>query len=166
MKTPSLLRRALSLSTLTLFLPAMAAAQQTPVTGRMMAPGATAPQAAGATASAPSQVVGAPSAAGRTRSSAAGGSPAMAAPSARTDAVSAGVAPLAGQRMHATAIGETTRSLLQMQVDGAQAGKHLPMLGAEASVSYDRYLKSFSHDIPEFYKTAVGKDSNGSAGGQ
>ena len=53
-----------------------------------------------------------------------------------------------------------------MQVDGTQAGKHLPMLGAEASASYDRYLKSFSHDIPEFYKTAVGKDSNGNAGGQ
>ena len=53
-----------------------------------------------------------------------------------------------------------------MQADGTQAGKHLPMLGAEASASYDRYLKSFSHDIPEFYKTNVGKDSNGTAGGE
>ena len=34
------------------------------------------------------------------------------------------------------------------------------MLGVEASASYSRYLKSFNHDIPEFYKTTVGNSSN------
>lgn len=59
---------------------------------------------------------------------------------------------------YATQIGDATRQLLQMQADGHRAGRQLPMLGDEASASYRRYLKSFNHDIPEFYEAAVAKD--------
>jgi hypothetical protein len=148
MKTPSICARALAKLSLALFLPAMAAAQQTPVTGQMMGQGSAMAPVSGGAAPVPAPAPEPePSAAGY---------------------ASGGAAPRAAERppAHATVIGETTRSLLQMQADGTQAGQPLPMLGAEASVSYDRYLKSFSHEIPEFYKTAVGKDSNGSAGGQ
>ncbi|MGN6739708.1 DUF3613 domain-containing protein [Dyella sp.] len=58
--------------------------------------------------------------------------------------------------------GDATRHLLQMQVSASRSGPHLPMLGDEATASYRRYLKSFEHPIPEFYKTTVGK--NGDSG--
>ncbi len=149
MKTPSISARALVMRSLMLFLPAAAMAQQTPVTGQMMGQGSTVAPASGSPTSASPSTV------------------AMSAAPAPRGYGSGGIAPRAVESPPpVTVIGETTRSLLQMQVDGAQAGKHLPMLGAEASASYDRYLKSFSHDIPEFYKTAVSKDSNGNAGGQ
>lgn len=148
MKIPSISARALAMLPFVLFLPAMALAQQTPVTGQMMRQGsAMAPVGRVAPLSTP-------------------GAAAVAAPPVTGYAPGGAVPRAAEPSPHVTVIGETTRSLLQMQADGVQAGKHLPMLGAEASASYDRYLKSFSHDIPEFYKTAVGKDSNGSAGGQ
>lgn len=60
---------------------------------------------------------------------------------------------------HASETGDTTRHLLQMQADNSRAGNQLPILGDEASASYDRYMKSFSHDIPDFYESSVGKDS-------
>lgn len=149
MKTPSILARTLVVHSLMLFLPTAAMAQQTPVTGQMMAQGSAVAPASGNPASASPATV------------------AMGAAHAPSGYASGATAPRAVESPPpVTVIGETTRSLLQMQVDGAQAGKHLPMLGAEASASYDRYLKSFSHDIPEFYKTAVSKDSNGNAGGQ
>lgn len=56
--------------------------------------------------------------------------------------------------------GDATRHLLQMQVSASQSGPHLPMLGDEATASYRRYLKSFEHPIPEFYKTTVGKNGD------
>lgn len=59
-----------------------------------------------------------------------------------------------------TQFGDTTRHVLQLQVDGSLAGKHLPMLGSEASASYQRYLKSFEHPIPEFMQTTVAQNSN------
>jgi hypothetical protein len=61
---------------------------------------------------------------------------------------------------HANQIGDTTRYVLQVQADGSQADKPLPMLGDEATASYRRYLKSFEHPIPDFYDTAVGKTDN------
>jgi hypothetical protein len=57
-------------------------------------------------------------------------------------------------------VGDVTRHLLGMQVSGSQSGTPLPMLGDEASASYRRYLKSFEHPIPEFYKTTVGKNGD------
>jgi len=58
-------------------------------------------------------------------------------------------------------IGDTTRALLRLQASGAQAGAHLPMLGDQASLSYARYLQSFTHPIPEFLDTSVRKDISG-----
>jgi hypothetical protein len=57
----------------------------------------------------------------------------------------------------ASQVGDATRYLLQLQADGNQSGKPLPMLGDEATASYRRYLKSFDHPIPDFYETTVGK---------
>ncbi|MCS4233249.1 DUF3613 domain-containing protein [Stenotrophomonas sp. BIGb0135] len=58
-------------------------------------------------------------------------------------------------------IGDTTRALLRLQASGTQAGAHLPMLGDQASLSYARYLQSFTHPIPEFLDTSVRKDITG-----
>jgi len=55
--------------------------------------------------------------------------------------------------------GDTTRHVLQLQVDGSLAGKRLPMLGDEAGASYQRYLKSFEHPIPEFFQTTVAQNT-------
>jgi len=152
-------------------LPAAVLAQQTPVTGQMMGGQGAAVDAASMHAAPvppqPSTVVTNPLGSSAAAVSAASRQP-MVAPPAPARVASSDTPPPAVLRsgLHATVVGETTQSLLQMQADGTQAGKHLPMLGAEASASYDRYLKSFSHDIPEFYKTNVGKDSNGTAGGE
>jgi hypothetical protein len=62
------------------------------------------------------------------------------------------------------AIGYTTRQLLQMQASGSHAGNRLPMLGDEASASYQRYIQSFTHPIPEFYESKVGKNGSNSSG--
>ncbi|MET3653652.1 DUF3613 domain-containing protein [Dyella japonica] len=58
-----------------------------------------------------------------------------------------------------TQVGDVTRQLLTMQSQGTHAGKHLPIPGQEASASYQRYLKSFEHPIPEFYDAAVSKSA-------
>jgi hypothetical protein len=155
MNTHAISARTLVVLSMLLCLPAIASAQQTPVTGQMMGPaGAAAPPSGGFAPAPPAGSAPMPSTD-------------VAPPTARISVPSSSPSPRPAEpARHVTVIGETTHSLLQMQADGTQAGKHLPMLGAEASASYDRYLKSFSHEIPEFYKTAVGKDSNGSAGGQ
>ncbi|HEX7991264.1 MAG TPA: DUF3613 domain-containing protein [Stenotrophomonas sp.] len=58
-------------------------------------------------------------------------------------------------------IGDTTRALLQMQADGSRAGNALPMLGEAASRSYQRYLKSFDHPIPEYFEAALPDSKQG-----
>jgi hypothetical protein len=55
-------------------------------------------------------------------------------------------------------LGDATRALLQVQTNGSQAGPVLPMLGDQASASYRRYLRSFDHDIPEFFDAKVQQD--------
>ena len=62
-----------------------------------------------------------------------------------------------------TQVGSTTRQLLGMQSQGTHAGKHLSIPGQEASASYQRYLKSFEHPIPEFYDAAVSKSADASS---
>jgi hypothetical protein len=159
-------------------LPATAAAQQVPLTGQMMDSN-RAVAASAAPAPMPTSTYPAP-ALGTAPASAAVTAPlssnnvalppdasimhATAAPAEQTyvPTTAATRRPYA----HVTVIGETTQNLLRMQADGSEAGQPLPMLGAEASSSYARYLKSFNHDIPEFYKTTVGKDSNSSSGGE
>ena len=46
-------------------------------------------------------------------------------------------------------------SLLQLQADSGRPGNALPMLGEAASRSYQRYLDSFSHPIPEYFEAAL-----------
>jgi hypothetical protein len=154
MNTHAISARTLAVLSMLLCVPAIASAQQTPVTGQMMGPAAAAPPSSRFAPAPPAGSAPMPS------TDVAPATARIDVPSSRPPPRTAAPAP------QVTVIGQTTRSLLQMQADGTQAGKPLPMLGAEASVSYERYLKSFSHEIPEFYKTAVGKDSNGNAGGQ
>lgn len=59
--------------------------------------------------------------------------------------------------MHPGHVGDVTRRLLQMQADARRHGTPQPMLGEEATLAYRRYLRSFNHDIPDFYEAAVGK---------
>jgi Protein of unknown function (DUF3613) len=54
-------------------------------------------------------------------------------------------------------IGDVTHILLQAQADGRVAGSRLPMLGATADASWERYLESFKHPLPEFYENKVTK---------
>jgi len=124
-----------------------AMAQQMPITGRMMdgQPAAHAPASAPAT-SMPDDATG------------------QATPPPPPDAASRDMATAAAPgptaRDEPVAIGQVTRQLLRMQVDGSHAGRRLPMLGDEASAAYRRYIDSFSHPIPEFFETTVGKDGS------
>lgn len=63
-------------------------------------------------------------------------------------------------------VGQTTRSLLRLQASGQHAGPRLPILGDQATLSYARYLKSFEHDIPDFFETDVGKSKGSSSTGR
>lgn len=127
-----------------LALPAVCVAQQNPLTGQMMGEqhAAPAPQHAAPTSSMPPATT------------------VSEAPQAVADhaGISPPPAPGTDADTYAAQIGDATRQLLQMQADGHRAGRQLPMLGDEASASYRRYLKSFNHDIPEFYEAAVAKD--------
>jgi hypothetical protein len=78
-------------------------------------------------------------------------------PNNPANAPTPGFAPAEPAPFHANQVGDTTRYLLQLQADGRQAGKPLPMLGDEATASYRRYLKSFEHPIPDFYETTLSK---------
>lgn len=58
-------------------------------------------------------------------------------------------------------IGDTTRSLLQLQADSNRPGTALPLLGEAASRSYQRYLNSFDHPIPEYFEAALPNPKQG-----
>lgn len=153
-----------------LLLPGWAVAQHEPVTGQMMdgpgtaaaAPPSTPRHVAPPAAPLPSSAVTAPLPAA-TAPVATWQEPA--APAAIDDPTEASAPPMpvasSPAVYYAKQVGDTTRHLLQMQVEGSQAGQPLPMLGAEASASYVRYMKSFEHPIPEFYETTVGKNTSG-----
>jgi len=57
-------------------------------------------------------------------------------------------------------VGDVTRTLLQAQADGRVAGPRLPMLGATADASWQRYLDSFKHPLPEHFENAVPKSTS------
>ncbi len=59
-------------------------------------------------------------------------------------------------------VGDVTHTLLQAQADGRVAGPRLPMLGVTASASWQRYLDSFQHPLPEFFKAKVSKSDSSS----
>lgn len=54
-------------------------------------------------------------------------------------------------------IGDATMDLLNMQADGSAAAPVLPMLGVTAELSWQRYLDSYKHPIPEFYENKIQK---------
>jgi len=66
---------------------------------------------------------------------------------------------------HVTLIGDATRSMLALQRSGQLAAPAQPMLGAEASAAYARYLKSFDHPIPEHLDSSVGTVGGAIGGG-
>ncbi|MDV5766645.1 DUF3613 domain-containing protein [Stenotrophomonas maltophilia] len=63
-------------------------------------------------------------------------------------------------------IGDTTRDLFRLQASGQQAGQRLPILGDQATLSYARYMKSFEHEIPDFFETDVAKSKGSSSSGR
>jgi len=66
---------------------------------------------------------------------------------------------------HVTLIGDATLSILALQRSGQLAAPAQPMLGAEASAAYARYLKSFEHPIPEHLDSSVGTVGAAAGGG-
>lgn len=127
----------------------VAHAQQAPVTGRMLGGALPAPVEARPAAPAPAPTHALPE-------------PGLqqAAPLPPPRYADAPVAPLV-QRAARPESGDATRHLLQLQASGAQGGRSLPVLGDQAHASYARYLKSFEHDIPEFFENTVGQSTPG-----
>ena len=58
-------------------------------------------------------------------------------------------------------VGEATTALLDLQVSGRAAAPVLPMLGAAATLSWQRYLDSFRQPIPVSFGHAVAKNAGG-----
>ncbi len=66
----------------------------------------------------------------------------------------------------AYSIGMEPRRWLELQSSGVEASKNRQMLsGPVADEIYKRYLKSFEHPIPEFYKTYQGGGGSGGMSG-
>jgi hypothetical protein len=62
------------------------------------------------------------------------------------------------------AVGEETRRWLELQSSGAAASKNPQTVsGPVADAIYQRYVESFTHPIPEFYKNE--QNGNGYGGG-
>lgn len=57
-------------------------------------------------------------------------------------------------------LGKTTRSLLAMQADTNRPGTPHTMLGATATIAWDRYVNSFNHAIPEWFEEKIEDPSN------
>lgn len=147
-------------------LPSLAMAQQQPLTGQMMGgyrpAAADTPAPARAAPAQPAATAAAPATAMATATPMAARAPAQPSPAASEPvdtfepsyAQASAAAPFYPEQP-----GDTTRHLLQMQADDSRPGNRLPILGDEASASYRRYMKSFDHDIPEFYEATVEKDN-------
>ncbi|WP_171957159.1 DUF3613 domain-containing protein [Stenotrophomonas maltophilia] len=131
-------------------------AQQQPLTGQMLGgPSLSAPAAAPMQAEPlPSLDIAAPSAS-------AGEATAQATTIANDIAPASPAAPRA--RLPS---GEATRNLFRLQASGQQAGQRLPILGDQATLSYARYLKSFEHEIPDFFETDVSRSRDASSSGR
>ncbi|HDS1075203.1 hypothetical protein A7X84_06950 [Stenotrophomonas maltophilia] len=129
-------------------------AQQQPLTGRMLggpsaSPAATVPMQAEPL---PTVELAAPAASAEVT----GAQPAT---------VATDVAPPATPRTRMQS-GEATRNLFRLQASGQQAGQRLPILGDQATLSYARYLKSFEHEIPDFFETDVARSGDASSSGR
>ncbi|WP_404987426.1 DUF3613 domain-containing protein [Caballeronia sp. LZ043] len=55
----------------------------------------------------------------------------------------------------ASEIGHATQAWLSLQASNAAAAPAQPMLGAEASAAYDRYLRSFETAIPARFGSSL-----------
>lgn len=58
-----------------------------------------------------------------------------------------------------TKVQNQTQQLLEMQASKDRPGRSIPMLGATAAKSWDRYLESFTHPIPERFDERVISES-------
>ncbi|HWW06157.1 DUF3613 domain-containing protein [Collimonas sp.] len=87
---------------------------------------------------------------------------AVPAPKAKAAVASAPAPPLENAAVETSQesirVGDVTRTLLQAQADGRVAGPRLPMLGVTADASWQRYLDSFRHPLPEFFETKINKN--------
>lgn len=62
-------------------------------------------------------------------------------------------------------IGQQTRTLLEIQRNGSQAGAALPLGGEQAAIGYERYMRSFRYELPAFFTSqATGSPLRGGAG--
>ncbi|QEI05649.1 DUF3613 domain-containing protein [Pigmentiphaga aceris] len=77
---------------------------------------------------------------------------------AMTAAPNVGAVPSAPGR--APVVGATARHLLEAQSSGRIAAPGKPMSGATASASWKRYVDTFSHPVPEFFESRVGKKTS------
>jgi len=57
-------------------------------------------------------------------------------------------------------LGKTTRSLFAMQADTNRPGTPHTILGATATIAWDRYLNSFNHAIPEWFEEKIDDPGN------
>jgi hypothetical protein len=62
-------------------------------------------------------------------------------------------------------IGDATSAWLQLQRSGAEGSEPQPMLGAEATAAYRRYLESFNSKIPPFFASSLQSQQGGGPGG-
>lgn len=131
MTSPTLLGCSLALALLS----AAAAAQQAPVTGRMLGDPVVPSRTEAQVPALPAADAARPSTPGP-----------VPPPAYRA----ASVATLSGEP------GQATRDLIRLQASGTQAGPGLPVLGDQARASYARYLKSFEHELPEYFENTVG----------
>ena len=151
MTAPLLTRRLLPVLAC-LLIAGTAQAQQQPLTGQMLGGSSPAPASQPLQSEALTTVdVSAP---------APPAPAAMPAAIAATDAAAPVVRPARSQ------IGDTARGLFRLQASGQQAGQRLPILGDQATLSYARYIKSFEHEIPDFFETDVAKSKGTSSSGR
>jgi hypothetical protein len=62
-------------------------------------------------------------------------------------------------------VGQQTRTLLEIQRNGSQAGAAIPLGGEQAAIGYERYMRSFRYELPEFFTSqATGSPLRGGAG--
>ncbi len=62
-------------------------------------------------------------------------------------------------------VGSATQQALDLQRSGSHAAPAQPMAGDQASLAYDRYLKSFSQPIPAFFGSSLkGNDATATSG--
>ncbi len=61
-------------------------------------------------------------------------------------------------------VGARVRGLLEIQRSGAQAGQAQQLHGEQAALSYQRYMATFTHPIPEFYIGQAGAQKGSGSG--